>query len=263
MPIPYYISYGILLPAFAAMGQPHTVTRFFALGRKQSYRITMLAGGAITVLWFLPLVLVGLGAKAMFTDLANPDFAFPMLVLKLFPPIIAGIFLAGMVAAMMSTVDSMLITCSASFTKDVYQKINPEAPGQKLRLAGTISTLVLSAGSIIIALYPPKFVLFLVLAAFGIFGVSFGPTLIAGLFWKRANAQGAFASMLAGFVVSSGLHIPAIAHPLGFHAVGWGAIASVLALLIVTLLTPPADISILRKFYSFRESTPVSAGEST
>ena len=263
MPIPFYISYGIMLPAFAAMGQPHVVTRFFALGPKQSYRVTMFTGGAVTILWFLPLVIIGLGARAIFPELASPDFAFPMIALELFPAFIAGIFLAGMVAAMMSTVDAMLLTVSASFTKDIYQRVlNPQASGQKLRLAGILSTLVLSVGAIIIALYPPDFVLFLVLAAFGTFGVSFGPAIIAGLFWKRANAHGAFASMLIGFVVTAGLHLPMIpTNPLGFHAVGWGGIASVLALFIVTLLTPPSEISVLRKFYSAREVTEVNTGE--
>lgn len=261
LPIPFYLSFGILLPIFGGMGQPHVATRFFALGSKQNYKITMLVGGIITVLWFVPLIFLGLGARVLFPELANPDFTFPTVAMTLFHPLIGGLLLAGIVSSMMSSVDAMLITCSATFTKDIYQRKYPQASSQKLKIAGIASIVVLTIGSMVIALYPPQFVLFIVLAAFGMFGVTFGPALIAGMFWKRANAQGAFASILAGFVVTSALFYPAIRHPLGFHAVGWGAIFSVVTLIIVTILTPPSSVSILKKFFAPRETQYVSGPE--
>lgn len=263
LPIPFYLSFGILLPIFGGMGQPHVASRFFALGPKQNYRITMLVGGLITILWFVPLIIIGLGSRVLFPELASPDFTFPTVALELFHPLIGGILLAGMVSSMMSSVDAMLITCSATFTKDIYQRHSPKASNEMLRMAGIVSIVVLTIGSMLIALYPPKFVLFIVLAAFGMFGVTFGPTLIAGMFWKRANSQGAFASILTGFAVTSVLFYPGISHPLGFHAVGWGAIFSVVTLIIVTLLTPPSSVSTLKKFFGPREAQYAPVPEST
>lgn len=118
------------------------------------------------------------------------------------PYVIAGLVAAGGLAAALSTADGLLLAISNALSHDVYYKmVNPGASTQK---RVTISKLLLLGVAFIaayVASQKPADILSLVAAAFSLAGSTLFPVLVLGVFWKRANHQGAIAGMLAGFAV--------------------------------------------------------------
>lgn len=166
------------------------------------------------------------------------------------PYVIAGLVAAGGLAAALSTADGLLLAISNALSHDVYYKmVNPGASTQK---RVTISKLLLLGVAFIaayVASQKPADILSLVAAAFSLAGSTLFPVLVLGVFWKRANHQGAIAGMVVGFGVC--LYYMLRATPLlGGSAVdAWfgilpmaagvfGVPAGLLTIVVVSLLTP-------------------------
>lgn len=167
------------------------------------------------------------------------------------PYVISGLVAAGGLAAALSTADGLLLAISNALSHDIYFKmVDPGASTQK---RVTISKLLLLAVAFIaayVASQKPADILSLVGAAFSLAGSTMFPALVAGVFWKRANHQGAIAGMLAGFLVCVYymLHTnPILGGSAGnawFHiapisAGVFGVPAGLAVLAVVSLLTPP------------------------
>jgi cation/acetate symporter len=167
------------------------------------------------------------------------------------PYTISGLVAAGGLAAALSTADGLLLAISNALSHDIYFKmVDPGASTQK---RVTISKLLLLAVAFIaayVASQKPADILSLVGAAFSLAGSTLFPALVAGVFWKRANHQGAIAGMLAGFLVCIYymLHTNPIlggnADAAWFHiapisAGVFGVPAGLAVLALVSLLTPP------------------------
>jgi cation/acetate symporter len=167
------------------------------------------------------------------------------------PYVISGLVAAGGLAAALSTADGLLLAISNALSHDIYFKmVDPGASTQK---RVTISKLLLLAVAFIaayVASQKPADILSLVGAAFSLAGSAMFPALVAGVFWKRANHQGAIAGMLAGFLVCVYymLHTNPIlggnADATWFHiapisAGVFGVPAGMAVLALVSLLTPP------------------------
>ena len=167
------------------------------------------------------------------------------------PYVISGLVAAGGLAAALSTADGLLLAISNALSHDVYYKIvQPNASTQK---RVTISKLLLLAVAFIAAYaasQKPADILSLVAAAFSLAGSTLFPALVLGVFWKRANHQGALAGMVAGFAVclfymlraSPGLGGSALDTWFGIlpMAAGvFGVPAGMLTVIVVSLLTAP------------------------
>jgi sodium/pantothenate symporter len=254
LPVGLAISYGIMLIGFGAFGAPHVVTRFYALRSAANFSHVMAVGSIAVAIWFPLLLIIGMGSVAMFPSLEHSDLAFPQLAAELLHPLIAGLVLAGIAAAMMSTVDAMLMTVSVSVTRDLFNRFKPNASPQLLRWVGLVVTAVAALLAALVALNPPAFLLAIVLFALGGMGATFAVPLFAALYWPRATAQAGLWSMVMGFVVTILFHHPALLHPLGFHAVGWGILASIAAMVVVTYVSKPPAQSIVQEFYGVDRS---------
>ena len=183
-------------------GQPHILARFKALSSAK------LAGRArrIAIGWVLitlsGALLVGLaGIPLMAPPLGDADSekVFLLLVDALFHPIPAGICLAAVLAAIMSTADSQLLVCSSTFTEDFYQRLlRRQASDAELVMAGRLSVILVAAVAFMLALDPDSKVLNLVSYAWAGFGAAFGPALLLALYWRRMTARGAMAGIIAG-----------------------------------------------------------------
>lgn len=167
------------------------------------------------------------------------------------PYVIAGLVAAGGLAAALSTADGLLLAISNALSHDVYYKmVNPSASTQK---RVTISKLLLLGVAFIaayVASQKPADILSLVAAAFSLAGSTLFPVLVLGVFWKRANHQGAIAGMLAGFAVCLYYMLrasPALGGSLDATWFGilpmaagvFGVPAGMLGVVIVSLLTAP------------------------
>ena len=114
--------------------------------------------------------------------------------------IVAGIFLAAPMSAIMSTVDAQLIQSSSIFVKDLYLASKPEAAKNEKRISriSSVITLILSALLILAALNPPDMIIWLNLFAFGGLEAAFLWVIVLGIYWDKANAAGAISSMVVG-----------------------------------------------------------------
>lgn len=179
--------------------------------------------------------MVGLYARMLMPELADPELATPLMIMELLPAGIAGFVIAAYMAAVMSSADSCLIGPVAIFTNDIYRKrINPAATNQQLLKVARLATVVLGALAIVIAFLVPR-VLDLILYAytFGAAGLFF--PMLGLLFWPRTTATGAFWSIALGG--SSAIVWTLMGEPGGFAASYLGWIVGLPALVIISLLT--------------------------
>ena len=121
-------------------------------------------------------------------------------MIKVLPPIVAGIFLAAPMSAIMSTIDAQLIQSSSIFVKDLYLSAKPEAAKNEKKVSyfSSIITLILTALLIFAALNPPDMIIWLNLFAFGGLEAAFLWVIVLGIYWDKANAYGALSSMIIG-----------------------------------------------------------------
>ncbi len=179
--------------------------------------------------------LVGVIARMLIPDIADPELATPMIILKLLPVGVAGIVIAAYIAAVMSTADSVLMGPVAIFTNDIYRKhLRPDASEKSLVRVARIATLVLGILGIALAYLVPN-VLDLMLYAytFGAAGLFF--PMLGLLFWRGATATGAFWSMLGGG--GSAVVWALIGEPYDVQASYAGWVIGLPLLVVVSLLT--------------------------
>jgi sodium/proline symporter len=187
-------------------GQPHILARFKAtrsnreLGTARRIAVGWTAlsmGGAILV------VRVGLewvnGHPG--TELADGEKIFMLLVNTVFHPVIAGILLAAILAAVMSTADSQLLVSSSALAEDFYKQVfKPNASSEEIVMVGRIGVIVISLVALFLAMTPDSSVLGLVSYAWAGFGAAFGPAVVLSLYWQGMNRNGALAGIVLGGV---------------------------------------------------------------
>ena len=179
--------------------------------------------------------LIGMIARILLPDIADPELATPMIILELLPIGIAGIVIAAYIAAVMSTADSVLMGPVAIFTNDIYRKhLQPDASDASLVRVARIATLVFGTLGIGMAYLVPN-VLDLILYAytFGAAGLFF--PMLALLFWPRATASGAFWSILCAGSVA--VIWSALGEPWGIAASWTGWLIGLPLLVVVSLAT--------------------------
>jgi sodium/proline symporter len=240
-------------------GQPHILARFFAIRSHAEVKTARRIGTGWVILCMGGAVLTGLIGVAWFHDagqpLENPETVFLLLSQILFHPFIAGLVLAAVLAAIMSTMSSQLIVSSSALVEDIYGlfKRNPEARTQLW--LGRASVVAVSIIAVLIAQDPDSTVLDLVGFAWAGFGAAFGPMILLALYWKRITAMGALAGMVAGAVVSYVWGtIPAIKEAIDLYEIIPGVIAHFVVAIIVSLLTKHPDSEVEAEFEQMRET---------
>ncbi len=187
-------------------GQPHIMARFKAI--RSSEELTL--ARRIAVIWtgicMLGALLVGL-AGIVYTNrlgvsLDDPEAIFMLMVNTLFHPVIAGILLAAILAAIMSTADSQLLVCSTAFAEDFYRNMFRKSASQReMLIIGRFAVVGVALVATWLAFDPDISVLGMVAYAWAGFGAAFGPALVVSLFWRRMNALGAMAGIVVGGLV--------------------------------------------------------------
>lgn len=147
-------------------------------------------------------VLIGLVGRSLFpTSLLTSSDAeniFILLSTNLLPPLLAGVVMAGILAATISSSDSYLLIAASAFAKNIYQGIfRRKASDKNVLWVSRIMLLVISAVGIVIALDENSVIFTLVAFAWAGFGATFGPIMLLSLFWKRTTWKGAIAGRSA------------------------------------------------------------------
>ncbi len=204
--------------------------------------------GLLKIIPLFTMVLPGAMAIALFPDLPNADMVFPTLVTQLLPVGITGVVLAGLIAAIMSSVDSTLNSASTLIVHDFVEPYHPNFTPKKVGFYGRLTTIILM---IIAIAWAPQIANFgglwsYIQQAFSILVPPIAAIFLVGVFWRRGNGQGAFLSLIIGHVV--GLLLFMLVQmgywPIHFTInVGIMTIFSALVFVVVSLRTapPPAE----------------------
>jgi sodium/proline symporter len=182
-------------------GQPHIVVRFMAVKSSREIPKARLVGMSWMVLSLYGAIFTGFAGIAYFTDqpLENAETVFISLSQVLFNPWVAGVLLAAILSAIMSTIDSQLLVSSSALTEDFYKAIlRPSASQTELVWVGRTTVAIIAIIAILLAYNAESTVLGLVAYAWGGFGAAFGPVIILSLFWKRMTRNGALVGMILG-----------------------------------------------------------------
>lgn len=185
-------------------GQPHILVRFMAINSTdelpQATRIAMtwvilslaaaVAVGMVGTV-YLPMTLEGTDSEKVFLLMTN----------ELFPPIIAGIVLSAVLAAIMSTASSQLLVAASAFAQDFYKTVlRKDADQAELVWISRASVLMIASTAVYLGFNPNKFILDMVAYAWAGFGAAFGPAILMSLFWKRTTKAGVIAGIIVGGV---------------------------------------------------------------
>ena len=187
-------------------GQPHILARFMSVKSVRKLPESM----TIAIIWvFLSLtgaVIIGFVGIGMFENLAveegEHEKVFIYMIGEVMHPWLAGIMLAAILSAIMSTIDSQLLVSSSALTEDFYRKaIKKNATEKEIILVGRICVIIISVIALILALRPSDTILGIVAYAWGGFGAAFGPLILFALFSRNTSWQSALAGMVMGTVV--------------------------------------------------------------
>ncbi|CAM3625598.1 sodium/proline symporter PutP [Parendozoicomonas haliclonae] len=202
-PLDWIIICSLLGWGLGYFGQPHILARFKGIRSEQDMPAARWVAVGWSSICLVAAVLVGLTGFAYTQNtgqvISDPEEIFMLLVNSLFHPVVAGILLAAILAAIMSTADSQLLVCSTAFAEDFYKDMfHREASQRQVLWAGRIGVIVIATLATLLALNPESSVLGMVAYAWAGFGAAFGPALLISLFWKTMTRNGALAGILVG-----------------------------------------------------------------
>ncbi|MFW3616188.1 sodium/proline symporter PutP [Billgrantia antri] len=236
-------------------GQPHILARFAAIRSDRDIPAARRIAVTWTAIGLISSVAVGLlGVGFVQRDLADGETVFMIMVNLIFHPVIAGILLAAILAAIMSTADSQLLVSSSALTDDFYKAIfRKDASQTELVWIGRLAVVAIAVIAYLLALNPDATVLDLVAYAWAGFGAAFGPALIMSLYWRRMNKWGALAGIVVGGVtvvvwaeLSGGIF--------DLYEIVPGVILAYIAIIVASLATKEPDLRVTADFDTFEEA---------
>ncbi len=239
-------------------GQPHILARFKASRSNKDLTAARRIAVAWTGLSMFGALLVGFVGLVYITNhgtlqLEDGEKIFMLLVNALFHPVIAGILLAAILAAIMSTADSQLLVSSSALAEDFYKQVfKTDASSEEIVRVGRLAVIILSVIALILAMTPDSSVLGLVSYAWAGFGAAFGPALVLSLYWSRMNRNGALAGIIVGGVtivvwkqLSGGWY--------DVYEIVPGIILSTIAIVVVSLLTGEPEQAVKSQHQTYKK----------
>ena len=203
---------GFLGIGLGSPGQPHIVARYMSIDASKNLLPAAIIGTVWNVLLGCGAIAIGLVGRAVVPAVSglpdkDPEMIYLVLTSAYFGPVLYGLLIGGIFAAILSTADSQLLVVASTVVRDLYEKVFAKNHhiGEKKKLGLSRIVLILSAALAIgLALVAQDLVFWLVLFAWGGLGASLGPALILSLYWKRTSRTGVIAGMLTGTVVTIG-----------------------------------------------------------
>jgi len=221
-------------------GMPHIVVRFMAIKSPEMIKTSRRVAMVWVVISLAAACLIGifgrayLGMNGAFLPDGAHESIFLVLVQDLFPPVLVGLFMAAVLAAVMSTADSQLLVSASAITNDLIKNVRPQTSDKKLVWISRIAVFVIACIALIIAWNPENSIMGLVANGWAGLGSAFGPIMLCSLFWRKTTLKGGIAGIIVGGVVSLAW-AEFLAHT-GIYAMIPGFFLGLLAIIVVSLI---------------------------
>lgn len=201
-----------------------------------------------TTLTFLAAMLYGLSGRLLIPSLERADAVMPELLVNFLPVGVSVLFIIGLFAASMSTIDSLSLGLSTSLSRDFVQKARPKMSEAKLVSIGRVFVAIFLVVGALVGYYArgTYLVVLLTLLSLSLSSLLF-PIAVAGIYWKRATREGALAGLVVGSIVGIRLLLfgPEFDPYFGMYGGVWALLATTVTLIVVSLLTKPTKKEII------------------
>jgi SSS family solute:Na+ symporter len=227
---------GLTLPwFFFALTNPQVSQRLFIPNSVGSARRMIWGFLIFGFIYTVISTLFGLMAHVLYPALAEPDMVMPTLLAEKTPTVAALLITLGILAAAVTTANSIILTLGSMVARDVYKVVGRTATERREMQIGRSIILVMAAALIAFSWRPFGLIVELsVLSSAGLLALV--PSLIGAFFWRKATAVGALASMIAGGLVTVALYFGHL-YPLGQWAGIWGFICTSVTFIVVSRIT--------------------------
>lgn len=236
-------------------GMPQVLLKFMAIKKSSDLKLSRRIALIWVIISLTGAVAIGIIGRILFpTSLLTQSASesiFVLLSTKFFVPIFAGVVMAGILAATISSSDSYLLIAASAFSKNVYQGImKKEASDKAVLRVSRITLIIIAAIAMIIALDEKSIIFTVVSFAWAGFGATFGPMMIFSLFWKRCTRSGAIAGMISGggMVFLWRLILKPMGGILGIYELLPAFLTSCIFIVIVSLLSKEPSKEIQEEF---------------
>ncbi len=241
-----WASWGLAI-SLTVIAFPHMLVRIFAAADVSALKNTCRLYPLSLVLLWLPAVMFGVWGAAAIPGLEGhqSDRIFPLLVQAHLGPVLQGLALAGVLAAVMSTIDAQFLTLGSMLTRDVVRRAAPRLDDRAQVAWGRRFVLLLAVATYVVVLWRPASIFDI--AAFSFSGyVMLVPTMVGALHWRRMTAIGAIASVVVGNgVLLATMQVTAL--PGGLLPVAWGLAAAIVGLLVGSWLSSPPSAAVVER----------------
>lgn len=200
---------------------------------------------------------VGMSARVLYPNLETPDLASPTIAMEVLPPILGGLLLAAILAAIQSTVSAVLLMLGSAVSHDIMKQVIGVELSERAQVNVTrVVVLIMGIIPIPFALNPLPLIQQIWINAAVLIGSAFAVVTFFGLFWKRATSAGAIASMVGG-IGTAALWLT-LGNPLGINAVYVSVSVSLLGFVLVSLVTKPVSREALAPFFRDERERPAA-----
>ncbi len=240
-------------------GMPQVLLRFMAIRTEHELTRSRRIATVWVIISLVVAVFIGVVGRTLYPDVlttaSSSENVFILLSTNLLPPLVAGLVMAGILAATISSSDSYLLIAASAFSKNIYQGLlRRKASDKQVLIISRITLLVITAIAIVIALDENSVIFTIVSFAWAGFGATFGPLMLLSLFWKRINRAGAIAGMIGGgsMVFIWNLLIRPLGGMWDIYELLPAFLFSCLCIVVVSLLTAPPSKEIQKEFDDVR-----------
>ncbi len=236
-------------------GVPQVLLRFMAIRKNSELTQSRRIATTWCAISLFAAVSIGLIGRALFpvelSSASEAESIFIIMATRLLPTVFAGIAMAGILAATISSSDSYLLIASSAVAKNIYQGIfKKEAADKEVMKVTRITLIIVSLIGVFIALDEASIIFTIVSFAWAGFGATLGPIMLFSLFWKRTTREGAIAGMLVGGITVFvwNLLIKPLGGVFGIYELLPAFVLSCIAILVVSLMTKEPSTEIQEEF---------------
>ena len=241
---------GFLGIGLGSPGNPHIIVRYMSIRNADELRYAAIVGTTWNVIMSWGAVFIGLAGRAYFPDVsmlpaADTENLYPLLAQQHLHPILFGIVVASIFAAIMSTADSQLLVATSSVVRDVYERIlrqGTELDQARLVAYSRATTVLVVAAALLLGFAVEGLVFWLVLFAWGGLGAALGPTSILALYWRGTSRAGVLAGLVVGTATTIIWETSATLSPLLYELVPGFTLALFTTIVVSRFSTPPENV---------------------